>query len=68
MEIPFPNLFAPIRINGLELNNRIVMTAMHLNFTPDGLVNDRIAAFYEERARGGAGLWGRPGHRRPGAH
>ncbi|MBN2025453.1 MAG: FAD-dependent oxidoreductase [Actinobacteria bacterium] len=40
----------------MELRNRIVMTAMHLNYTPDGRVNDRICAFYEERARGGTGL------------
>src|SRR4030042_1446201 len=32
------------------------MTAMHLNFTPNGRVNDRLVAFYEERARGGTGL------------
>lgn len=49
-------LLTPLRIRDLELRNRIVMTAMHLNFTPDGRVNDRIAAFYEERAKGGAGL------------
>jgi 2,4-dienoyl-CoA reductase (NADPH2) len=49
-------LLTPLRIMDLELRNRIVMTAMHLNFTPDGRVNDRIAAFYEERAKGGTGL------------
>jgi len=49
-------LLTPISIGDLELRNRIVMTAMHLNYTPDGRVNDRIAAFYEERARGGTGL------------
>lgn len=32
------------------------MPAMHLNFTPQGLVTDRLVAFYEERARGGAAL------------
>lgn len=49
-------LLTPITIKGVELRNRIVMTAMHLNFTPDGRVNDRLVAFYEERARGGTGL------------
>ncbi len=49
-------LLTPLRIGDLELRNRIVMTAMHLNYTPDGRVNDRICAFYEERSRGGAGL------------
>jgi 2,4-dienoyl-CoA reductase (NADPH2) len=46
----------PIEIKGVKLRNRIVMTAMHLNYTPDGRVNDRLIAFYEERARGGAGM------------
>ncbi len=46
----------PIEIKGVKLRNRIVMTAMHLNYTPDGRVNDRLVGFYEERARGGAGM------------
>src|SRR5690606_585692 len=40
----------------MELRNRIVMPAMHLSYTPDGEVNDRLIDFYVERARGGAGL------------
>jgi 2,4-dienoyl-CoA reductase (NADPH2) len=52
----FPNLFSPIQINSLELKNRIVMTAMHLGYTPDGFVTDRLVDFYTARARGGAGL------------
>lgn len=46
----------PIEIKGVRLRNRIVMTAMHLNYTPDGRVSDRLIGFYEERARGGAGM------------
>ncbi len=49
-------LLTPQKIGELELRNRIVMTAMHLNYTPDGQVNDRICAFYEERSRGGTGM------------
>ncbi len=56
MQTPFPNLFAPIRINGLELKNRIVMTAMHLGYTPEGEVTDRLVDFYGLRAKGGVGL------------
>jgi 2,4-dienoyl-CoA reductase (NADPH2) len=52
----FPNLFAPIKINELELSNRIVMTAMHLGYTPEGEVTDRLIHFYVERAKGGTGL------------
>jgi len=32
------------------------MTAMHLNYTPNGEVSDRFTEFYRARARGGAGL------------
>jgi len=49
-------LLTPLEIKKVRLRNRIVMTAMQLNFTPEGRVNDRLIAFYEERARGGAGL------------
>ena len=52
----FPNLFSSININGLELKNRIVMTAMHLGYTPQGEVTGRFLDFYIERARGGVGL------------
>ena len=52
----FPNLFSPIKINSMELENRIVMTAMHLGYTPEGDVTDRLKDFYSLRARGGVGL------------
>ncbi len=52
----FPNLFSPITINGMTLKNRIVMTAMHLGYTPEGKVTDRLVDFYTLRARGGVGL------------
>jgi len=52
----FPYLFSPITLNKLELKNRIVMTAMHLGYTPDGEVTDRLLGFYRLRARGGVGL------------
>ncbi len=40
----------------MELKNRIVMTAMHLGYTPDGEVTDRLIDFYSLRAGGGIGL------------
>ena len=49
-------LLSPIEIGHLKLRNRIVMPAMHLLYTPEGEVNERLIAFYEERAEGGAGL------------
>lgn len=52
----FPNLFSPIKINGMSLKNRIVMPAMHLGYTPEGEVTDRLVDFYALRARGGVAL------------
>ncbi len=49
-------LFSACRIGSLELKNRIVIPAMHLGYTEEGFVNDQIIRFYQERARGGAGL------------
>lgn len=40
----------------MELKNRIVMTAMHLNYIDGGYVNDRLVHFYTRRAEGGVGL------------
>jgi len=52
----FPRLFSPIDINTMALKNRIVMTAMHLGYTPEGTVTDRLLDFYAARARGGVAL------------
>ncbi|MGA8832680.1 MAG: FAD-dependent oxidoreductase [Desulfomonilaceae bacterium] len=49
-------LFEPIKIGPVELKNRVVMTAMHLNYSPNGLVNDQFVDFYTARALGGTGL------------
>ena len=50
-------LFSPIRINGLELDNRAVMPAMGTGYGGlDGSVTDRLVAFLARRARGGTGL------------
>lgn len=53
----FPHLMAPGRIGTLGLRNRIVLCPMgHLFGNDDGSVSENEAAFYEARARGGAGL------------
>jgi 2,4-dienoyl-CoA reductase (NADPH2) len=61
----FPYLFSPITINAMTLKNRMVMTAMHLGYTPEGTVTDRLINFYAARARGGGGVHhrGRVSHR-----
>ena len=52
----FPCLFSSITINRMTLKNRMVMTAMHLGYTPEGTVTDRLITFYALRAKGGVGL------------
>ncbi len=49
-------LFEPIKINKLEIKNRIYMPAMHLGMADNFEINDRIIEFYRERAKGGAGM------------
>ena len=52
----YPQLFRPLALPGHTLPNRILMGSMHtgLEARPDGI--GRLAAFYAERARGGAAL------------
>lgn len=57
MSNPFSPLLQPGRIGNLELRNRIVMAPMGSNFAEtDGTCGERIQAYYEARAKGGAGL------------
>lgn len=50
-------LFTPAEIGTMRLKNRIVMPAIHTAFgSEDGLVTERLTKYYEERAKGGAGL------------
>ncbi|MBI2862719.1 MAG: FAD-dependent oxidoreductase, partial [Chloroflexi bacterium] len=56
MAVSFPNLFEPGRIGKLEIKNRIVMVSMDLEFHTKGYIGDEHIAFYEERAKGGAGM------------
>ena len=51
----FDRMFSPFSIGELEIANRIIMPAFNLGYSEDGRTNDQVAAFYMERARGGAG-------------
>jgi 2,4-dienoyl-CoA reductase-like NADH-dependent reductase (Old Yellow Enzyme family)/thioredoxin reductase len=54
---PFRKLFEPGRIGPMEIKNRIVMPAMATGTsTEDGFVTQQTKDYYEERAKGGAGL------------
>jgi 2,4-dienoyl-CoA reductase (NADPH2) len=52
----YPQLFRPLDLGFVTLPNRILMGSMHtqLESRADGI--ERLAAFYAERARGGASL------------
>lgn len=57
MANPYSPLLQPGRIGTLELRNRIIMAPMGSNFAEsDGSCGERIQAYYEARAKGGAGL------------
>jgi len=49
-------LFSPIRINTLEIKNRIAYPSLGLLYSKDGKLNDRYFNYFQERAGGGAGL------------
>lgn len=49
-------LFSPIRINTLEIKNRIAYPSLGLLYSTDGKLNDRYYNYFAERAAGGAGL------------
>ncbi len=53
----YEHLFSKGKIGTLEIKNRIVMPAMGVALAnPDATMSDEMIAFYEERAKGGAGL------------
>ena len=56
MPAQYPNLLAPLNLGFTTLPNRVLMGSMHtgLEEAHDGFA--RMAAFYAERARGGAAL------------
>ncbi len=51
----FPHLFRPLDLGGITLPNRILMGSMHTGHEARSAIPE-LAAFYAERARGGAAL------------
>lgn len=50
-------LFSPMKIGSCEIKNRIVMPPMLMGFANlDGTPNEKLMNYYEERAKGGAGI------------
>lgn len=52
----YPNLLEPLDLGFTKLRNRTLMGSMHTGLEEAKNGFDRLAAFYAERARGGAGL------------
>jgi len=49
-------LFQPLALAGTEVPNRVMTSAMTLQYGDGGFISDRHLAIYEQRARGGVGL------------
>ena len=58
----YPHLFRPLQVRGRDLPNRMVMGAMHTRLETLDRSEQRLAAFYAERARGEIGLILTGGH------
>jgi len=52
----YPSLLEPLDLGFTTLRNRVVMGSMHTGLEDRARDFDRLAAYYAERARGGAGL------------
>jgi len=52
----YPHLLAPITIGSTTLRNRVVMGSMHTGLEDYAWDIPKLAAYFAERARGGAGL------------
>jgi 2,4-dienoyl-CoA reductase (NADPH2) len=55
-EPKYPHLFAPLDLGFVRLSNRIVMGSMHTGLEDRARDYPKLAAYFEVRARGGAGL------------
>lgn len=56
MTAQFPALFQPLQLRHKTLRNRIVFGSHTANMSDNGLPGERHRGYYEERARGGAGM------------
>ncbi|UAA40442.1 NADPH-dependent 2,4-dienoyl-CoA reductase [Paraneptunicella aestuarii] len=52
----FPNLFTPLDLGFTTIRNRTLMGSMHIGLEEEKDGDAKLAAFYAERAAGGAGL------------
>lgn len=52
----YPYLSSPIKINTVEIKNRIAYPALGLFYSYDRKLNERYYRFFQERAEGGVGM------------
>ena len=55
-ESPYPHLFQPLDLGFTTLRNRVLMGSMHTGLEDRGKDFPKLAAYFAERAEGGAGL------------
>jgi len=55
-DTPYPHLFAPLDLGFTTLRNRVLMGSMHTGLEDRARDFPRLAAYFAERAAGGAGL------------
>ena len=56
MSKPYPHLFEPLDLGHTRLRNRVMMGSMHTGLEDRFWNYDKLAAYFAERAKGGAGL------------
>ena len=52
----FPHLFSPVQIGSVTAKNRIVSSGHDTVLADDGRIGDRLIAYHQARAKGGAGV------------
>ncbi|WP_018690603.1 oxidoreductase [Algicola sagamiensis] len=52
----YPNLLKPLDLGFTTIRNRVLMGSMHTGLEEEKNGFDKLAAFYEERAKGGVGI------------
>ena len=50
------SLFEPMTLRGMTVPNRIVMAPMTRSFSPDGIPEEAVAAYYQRRGEADIGL------------
>ncbi|WP_352536490.1 NAD(P)-binding protein, partial [Mesorhizobium sp. M0114] len=55
-QLRFPNLLSPINVRKVQIRNRILSSGHETSLSDGRFIGDRLVAYHEARAKGGAGL------------